>query len=187
MLRSKLDLDQNRRITDNSDIDDGCWKQKLVETAHLGQVMGWDDPTTARALNDFALLSINEVVCGKVTPLNVDEARQLPEWDEWVASMKAELKSLYDMGTFELVRRDDVPARSRIIKTKFVYKIKQNSDGSIHKYKSRLIGQGFLLRWGVDYYDTSSSVMSYAALITLLAISAQTNEQIDKASVETRI
>ena len=114
MLRSKLDLDRNRRITDHSDIDDGCWKQKLVETAHLGQVMGWDDPTTVRALNDYALLSINEVVCGKVTPLNVDEARQLPEWDEWVASMKAELKSLYDMGTFELVRRDNVPARSRI-------------------------------------------------------------------------
>ena len=28
MLRSKLDLDQNRRITDHSDVDDGCWIQK---------------------------------------------------------------------------------------------------------------------------------------------------------------
>ena len=71
-------------------------------------------------MNDFALLSINEVVCGKVTPLIIDEARQLPEWDEWVASMKAELKSLYDMDMFELARRESVPAKSRIIKTKFV-------------------------------------------------------------------
>jgi len=31
-------------------------------------------------------------------------------------------------GTFELVKRTDVPRKQRIIETKLVYKIKQNSD-----------------------------------------------------------
>ena len=60
-------------------IGDGTWQQKLVETAHLGTVMGWNDPTTVRALDEFALMSVNEVVCGKVTPLTMKQARELPE------------------------------------------------------------------------------------------------------------
>ena len=164
-------------------IEDKGWLQRLTETAHLGVVMGWNDQTTKHALDEFALLSINEVVCGKVTPLTIKQAKELPEWNLWLQSMKTELDALKKMGTFELVKRKDVPRKHRIIKTKFVYKIKQNSDGSIQKYKSRLIGQGFLLRWGIDYYDTYSSVVSYAALRTLLALSAVTNEQISKADI----
>ena len=127
--RSKLSLDKQKMLHGNEHfkIDDGTWQQKLVETAHLGTVMGWNDPTTVRALDEFALMSVNEVVCGKVTPLTMKQARELPEWDQWRDSMRSELKSLHDMGTFELVQRNQVPRKHRIIKTKFVYKIKQNS------------------------------------------------------------
>ena len=39
------------------------------------------------------------------------------------------------------------------------------------------------MRWGIDYYDTCSGVVSYAALRTLSALSAVTNEQISKADI----
>ena len=52
--------------------------------------------------------------------------------------MTKEFKALQDMGVFELVKRNDLPKGSRVVKTKWVYKIKQNADGSISKYKSRL-------------------------------------------------
>ena len=82
-----------------------------------------------------------------------------------------------------LTKRSEVPRGHKIIKTKFVYKIKQNKDGTIQKYKSRLIAQGFLLRWGVDYFDTYSSVVGYNSLRTLLAISASTGEKFSQADI----
>ena len=87
------------------------------------------------------------------------------------------------MGLFELVKREDLPKGTRIVKTKWIYKIKQNKDGSISKYKSRLVAQGFLLRWGIDYYDTYSSVVGYNSLRLMLNISANTGEQISQADI----
>ena len=97
--------------------------------------------------------------------------------------MEKEFRALQDMGVFELVKRTDLPKKSRVVKTKWTYKIKQNSDGTISKYKSRLVAQGFLLRWGIDYYDTYSSVVGYNTLRTILNISAITGEKISQADI----
>ena len=97
--------------------------------------------------------------------------------------MTKEFKSLQDMGVFELIKRSDLPRNSKVVKTKWIYKIKQNSDGTISKYKSRLVAQGFLLRWGIDYYDTYSSVVGYNSLRIMLNIAAITGEQISQADI----
>ena len=86
------------------------------------------------------------------------------------------------MGVVELVR-NDLPRKAKIVKTKWIYKIKQNEDGSISKFKSRLVAQGFLLRWGIVYYDTYSSAVGYNALRTVLNIAAMTGEQISQADI----
>jgi hypothetical protein len=39
-----------------------------------------------------------------------------------------------------------------------IYKIKYKSDGSIDRYKARLISKGFKQRLGIDYGDTFSLV-----------------------------
>ena len=74
--------------------------------------MGWNDRTTKHALDEFALMSINEVVCGKVTPLTIKQAKELPEWNLWLQSMRTELDALKKMGTFELVKRAEVPEKA---------------------------------------------------------------------------
>ena len=90
-------------------------------------------------MQEFALATLNEIVCGKITPLTIHEAKALPEWELWKASMVKEFKALKDMGVFELVKRTDLPKGSKVVKTKWVYKLKQNEDGTISKYKSRLV------------------------------------------------
>ena len=177
-LRSKI-----RRKTGDHDIQEDDWNTKLISAVHMGCVMGWDDKGTKRAMKHFALATINEIVCGKTTPLSYREAKSLPEWEAWKESMEKEFRALQDMGVFELVKRTDLPKKSRVVKTKWIYKIKQNSDGTISKYKSRLVAQGFLLRWGIDYYDTYSSVVGYNTLRTILNISAITGEKISQADI----
>ena len=170
-------------IRKGENITEGDWNSKLINAAHMACVMGWDDKGTQNALQEFALSTINEIVSGKTTPITMSEAKSLPEWELWLASMKKEFKALQDMGVFELVKRRDIPKKSRVVKTKWVYKIKQNADGSISKYKSRLVAQGFLLRWGIDYYDTYSSVVGYNTLRTMLQIAAITDEHISQADI----
>ena len=42
-------------------------------------------------------------------------------------------------GTWELV---DLPRGTKAIGPKWVFKLKRNEDGSINKYKARLVGRG---------------------------------------------
>ena len=55
----------------------------------------------------------NEIVCGKTTPLTMNEAKRLPEWKLWLESMKKEFTALQEMGVFELVKRKDLPKKLR--------------------------------------------------------------------------
>ena len=119
-LRSNI-----RRKTGDHDIQEDDWNTKLISAVHMGCVMGWDDKGTKRAMKHFALATINEIVCGKTTPLSYREAKSLPEWEAWKESMEKEFRALQDMGVFELVKRTDLPKKSRVVKTKWIYKIKQ--------------------------------------------------------------
>ena len=175
--------DLRTRLKKGDAIKEGDWNTKLISAVHTGCVMGWDDKGTKSAMQEFALATLNEIVCGKTTPLTIHEAKALPEWELWKASMVKEFKALQDMGVFELVKRTELPKGSKVVKTKWIYKLKQNEDGTISKYKSRLVAQGFLLRWGIDYYDTYSSVVGYNTLRLMLNISNETGEQISQADI----
>jgi histone deacetylase 1/2 len=70
--------------------------------------------------------------------------------------MEAEYSALQANKTWRLV-----PHRSRInvIDCKWVFKIKQKSDGTIEHYKERLVAKGFKQHYDLDYEDTFSPVV----------------------------
>ena len=54
--------------------------------------------------------------------------------------MKEELDALHKTRTWDLV---DLPSRKYAIGCKWVYKIKTQSEGTIDRYKARLVARGF--------------------------------------------
>ena len=56
------------------------------------------------------------------------------------------------------------PSHKNIIRSKWVFYIKQNADRSLEKYKAWLIARGFTLIYGVDYLDTYSPVAQFSSI-----------------------
>ena len=98
--------------------------------------------------------------------LTYTEATTGPDRDSWIRAIKEEKCSLEENETWEVV--DPKRAESqKPLKSKWVFKVK--TDGT---YKARLVVKGCEQKYGVNYEETYSPVISMSALRSLLAIAA---------------
>ncbi|GMF57114.1 unnamed protein product [Phytophthora fragariaefolia] len=65
------------------------------------------------------------------------------------------------------------PAGTNVVSSKWVFKIKFNSRGELERFKARLVARGFLQRYGVDFAETYSPVLTTTSLRFLAALMAQ--------------
>lgn len=101
---------------------------------------------------------------------------------EWLKAMQSEHNSLQKHGTWTVVNR---PVNRKVIKCKWVYKVKRDTNGNIVKYKARLVAKGFTQVHGVDYGETFSPVARLSSIRLLLAFAAKLNLDVDHLDVET--
>ena len=71
--------------------------------------------------------------------------------------MDSEMRSLKDNGMFEQVDR---PQGKKVVKSKWVLRVKTNEKGGIDKYKARVVAKGFSQVEGVDYDQTFSPTVN---------------------------
>ena len=71
----------------------------------------------------------------------------------WKEAIKSEIDSILHNHTWELV---DLPPSCKPLSSKWVFKRKQKVDGSIDKYKVRLVIKGYKQTEGLDYFNTFS-------------------------------
>ena len=81
--------------------------------------------------------------------------------------MQSEFSALTKNNTRVLVPR---PPHVNVVSCKWVYKLKQHADGSLDKYKARLVARGFTQQYGVDYQDTFSHVVKPATVRLILSL-----------------
>ena len=90
--------------------------------------------------------------------------------------MLAHLKN----GTWELV---PLPDGKKAIGSRWVFKIKRNADGSIERYKGRLVAQGFSQKPGLDFLETFASTTKWAALRAILAMGALEDLELESIDI----
>ena len=68
---------------------------------------------------------------------------------------------------------------------KWIFKKKMKADGSIDKYKARLVIKGYRQKEGLDYFDTYSPVTIITSIRLLIAIVALYDLEIHQMDVKT--
>lgn len=63
----------------------------------------------------------------------------------------------------------------RAVNCKWLFNVKYNLDGSINKYKVRLVVRRFTQTYGIDYQETFAPVAKFNSMKVLLSISANKN------------
>jgi hypothetical protein len=83
-------------------------------------------------------------------------------------------------GMWQLVQ---LPAGCKAIGSKWVFKVKCNSDGSVERYKACLIAQGFLQHPHVDFTETFAPTTRWAALRAVFAIAALEDLELESIDI----
>lgn len=95
--------------------------------------------------------------------------------------MNEELESLELNHTWEVT---DLPPQRKAIGSKWLYKTKFNADGSLDKYKARLVILGNHQRPGEDYNQTFAPVAKMTTVRSLLAVAALQGWDIQQMDVK---
>lgn len=114
---------------------------------------------------------LHDYIVGSATffihePTSYREACSNPLWKH---AMTDELQALDKTHTEDVV---DLPSSKTAIGCKWVHKIKTHFDGSIERYKARLVTKGFNQKYGIDYEKTFAPVARLTSARSLIAVVA---------------
>jgi hypothetical protein len=107
----------------------------------------------------FAIATLHE-------PHTYREASTNPLWQQ---AMADELDALHKTHTWDMTT---LPSGKSAVGCKWVYKIKTRTDGSVERYKARLVARVFTQEYGIDYEETFAPVARLTSVRSLLAVAA---------------
>ncbi|KAA1124157.1 hypothetical protein PGTUg99_050211 [Puccinia graminis f. sp. tritici] len=103
------------------------------------------------------------------TPKTWRQLLKSPNRHRWLKAADDEFASLLGMQTWKLVPR---PEKRKIIKSKWVFKVKRRPDRSIQKLKARLVAMGYSQIHGLDYDEVFSPTLRLETLRLILSLLA---------------
>ena len=87
---------------------------------------------------------------------DIEEPKSLNEaWNgeysiQWKEAMDSEFSSLQSNETWDLV---PAPKNKKVVGCRWIFKVKRKSNGSLDRFKARLVVQGYTQEQGVDYHE----------------------------------
>ncbi|KAJ9553541.1 hypothetical protein OSB04_017587 [Centaurea solstitialis] len=115
-------------------------------------------------------------------PKSFKEAMKSRDAAFWKEAIDDELSSILENNTWVL---SDLPPGSKPLGCKWIFKKKMKVDGTIDKFKARLVIQGFRQKPGIDYFDTYAPVARISTIRLLIALAAIHNLVVHQMDVKT--
>jgi len=127
-----------------------------------------DEEALAEIALAFAASSASSA--GYKKPATLHEALDSPDAEQWKQAVEKEVKALQDMGTFTVI--DDLPKGRKAVSSELVFQVKRNTDGSIERFKARLVAHGYSQVPGMDFDETFAPVVKLTSIRILCALAS---------------
>lgn len=130
--------------------------------------------STPTYLSDYVCSTIlatkvsNSIVYHLHEPQYYQQAASHPTWQE---AMKKEFNALESNHTWDIA---PLSPYKKAIPCKWVYKIKYKADGSVERYKSRLVIRDDTQKEGINFNETFSHVVKFTVVRYLLTLAIKT-------------
>ncbi|GJV85994.1 zinc finger, CCHC-type containing protein [Tanacetum coccineum] len=111
-----------------------------------------------------------------------DEAMKSHDVAFWKEAINDEMDSIVKNNTWVLT---DLPPGCRPLGCKWIFKKKLKVDGTVEKFKARMVTQGFKQKSGIDYFDTYAPVARISTIRLLIAMASIYNLIIHQTDVKT--
>jgi hypothetical protein len=161
---SSLDVSSSPPIVSSSPIDSSL--EQL-----LGRGQRIRRPPNCYSHSTFTATALSE-------PASYRDVILHPEWQHVTAD---EIAALERTGTWDLV---PCPPRVLPITYKWVYKVKTRSNGSLERYKARLVARDFQQKHDRDYDETFAPVAHMTTIHTLLVVASVRRWSISQLDVK---
>jgi hypothetical protein len=115
-------------------------------------------------------------------PFDRKEALKREDRDHWIKAMDEEIAALDKNRTWILV---DLPKGRNLVSSKWVLRRKFKPDGSLERYKGRLVARGFTQTSGVDFHETFSPVVRYESVRLIIGLAASLDMDMCQFDVKT--
>ena len=122
------------------------------------------------------------LIAAIIEPKTYDEAISSKECEQWKYAMDDEYNSLVNNDTWQLV---EAPENQKVIDNRWVYKVKYLEDGSVDRFKARLVIRGFTQQYGINYEETFSPVVKFTSIRAILSLAAMNNMQMKQFDIKT--
>ncbi|CAN1152027.1 Retrovirus-related Pol polyprotein from transposon TNT 1-94, partial [Linum perenne] len=111
-------------------------------------------------------------------PSTVQDALKHPKWRQAVID---ELQALQKNQTWDLVT---LPIGKKTVSCKWVFTVKYMSDGTIERFKARLVARGFTQTYGIDYEETFAPVAKLNTIRVLLSLAVNLDWDLSQLDVK---
>lgn len=137
-------------------------------------------PGRPRKISTQDQVSSDEMVC--IGEVSVLEALKSDEKIYWEKAIQDEIFALMKNKTWQLV---EWPQGKNVVDSKIILRKKLKSNGSLDKYKARLVARGFSQELGVDYFETFSPVARLSSIRKLISVALEEQMEIHQMDVIT--
>ena len=96
--------------------------------------------------------------------------------------MTEEYESIMKNDVWEIIPR---PKGKFVVTSKWIFKIKHTTNGSVEEYKARFVARGFSQREGVDYDETFALVARFTSIRTIIALASAMRWRLYQKDVKT--
>ncbi|RVX14187.1 Retrovirus-related Pol polyprotein from transposon RE1 [Vitis vinifera] len=164
---------QNKLTSHSADDEVLDSSKKIVVDISLPQGQHTDNKgthmiTRSKLKNDPSLKS--QMVTFAATRSDISEPktyRTTLKIPYWLKAMQEEIKALIQNRTWDLVPRSPT---TNIVGSKWVFKTKLKEDGTIDRYKARLVARGFSQIPGLDFGETFSPVIKHTTIRLIFSL-----------------